>query len=156
MAKKISELAVAGAVADTDELELNQSGTSSKATRAQIVAGLALASHTHALADLSSFDANGAAITNYLVGQDIETGNYAFVQTDGGREKIFTGSIAATWTAPALSDGTSVVVHNVGTADISFTPSGVAFKGLTTLQADKTASLSWLPGGIVKLTGELT
>ncbi len=156
MAKKISELAAAGAVVDTDELELNQSGTSSKATRAQIVAGLAQASHTHTLADLSSLDANGGAITNYLVGQDIETGSYIFAQPDAGREKVFTGSSAATWTAPTLNAGTSVVVHNVGTADISFVPSGVTFKGLTTLQVDKTASLSWLPSGIVKLTGELT
>ena len=66
MAKKISELVAAGSVADADELELNQSGTSSKATRAQIVAGLALASHTHTLADLSSLDANGGALSRII------------------------------------------------------------------------------------------
>jgi hypothetical protein len=36
-----------------------------------------------------------------------------------------------------------------------FGPSGVTLKGLATLAAGKTAAVSWLPGNVVKLTGEL-
>jgi hypothetical protein len=56
MTKRISELPAAGAVADTDELELNQSSVSREATRGQIVAGLASAAHQHDLADIADAD----------------------------------------------------------------------------------------------------
>jgi hypothetical protein len=56
---------------------------------------------------------------------------------------------------PVLNAGTHAVVHNLGTADVTFAVSGVTAKGSTTLQPDKTAALSWLPGNVVKLTGEL-
>ena len=69
---------------------------------------------------------------------------------------MFTGIAPATWTIPALSAGTHAVVHNIGTAGISFAGSGVTVKGLTTLAANKTAAISWLPGNVVKLTGELS
>ena len=32
----------------------------------------------------------------------------------------------------------------------------MTLKGLTTLAANKTAAISWLPGNVVKLTGELS
>lgn len=311
MAKRISELPAAGAVADTDELELNQSGTSRKATRAQIVAGLAPANHEHTLADISdagalaakdavgeadieagavttgklaehsvttakiapkavgpeqladtgvtpgvftlatitvdpqgritaaasgtagdaitgsnvgeagfgvfagkvgsdlqfrhiaaasnrisitldgadivldvdpshleidasnvtglaavatagtlaaltSLDAGGRALTNHLAPQDTVSGGYTFVQADSGREKVFAGSSAATWTIPALNAGTHAVVHNLGAAPLTFVANGVTLIGLTTLAAEKTAAVSWLPGNVVKLTGELS
>ena len=69
---------------------------------------------------------------------------------------MFTGAAPATWAIPALSAGTHAVVHNMGTAPISFLASGVTLKGLTTLAAEKTAAVSWLPGNVVKLTGELS
>ena len=49
------------------------------------------------LASLVDLDANGGALTNYLAAQDTFAGNRTFVQSDSGREKIFTGSTAATW-----------------------------------------------------------
>jgi hypothetical protein len=107
------------------------------------------------LAALTSLNANGGAFTNYRTAQDTVSGFHTFVSSDTGREKIFTGSSAATWTIQALSAGTHVVVHNIGTASITFAGSGVTLKGATTLAADKTAAISWLPGNVVKLTGEL-
>ncbi len=67
MTKRISELPAAVAIADTDEVELNQSGVSRKATKGQMVAGLASATHQHGLADvtdsgaLAALDAVGTA-----------------------------------------------------------------------------------------------
>jgi len=58
--KRISELPAAASLADTDEFEINQSGTSRKATRGQIVAGLANAEHPHTLADITDSGALAA------------------------------------------------------------------------------------------------
>ena len=122
---------------------------------ASSVSGLAPVATAGTLASLSSLDANGGMISNYLIGQDSIAGAYSFVQTDSGREKIFAGASPETWTVPVLNAGTQVVVHNLGAPDVTFSPDGVVLKGLTTLAADKTAALSWLPGNVVKLTGEL-
>jgi hypothetical protein len=84
------------------------------------------------------------------------SGAYSLVQADSGREKIFTGSSGEDWTLPALAAGTHAVVHNLGSANVTFVASGVTLKGATTLMPDKTAALSWLPGDVVKLTGELS
>jgi hypothetical protein len=120
------------------------------------VTGLAAVATAGTLAALTSLDAGGAMPTNYRAAQDTANGAYAFVQSDSGREKIFTGAAQANWTIPALGAGTHAVVHNIGTAAITFVGSGVTLKGLTTLAADKTAAVSWLPGNVVKLTGELS
>lgn len=108
------------------------------------------------LAAGGQIDLEGGGITNHLAQQDEVAGAYTFLQADSGREKVFTGASPATWTVPALAAGTHAVVHNVGAAAITFAASGVALKGLTVLEADKTTAVSWLPRGIVKLTGELT
>jgi hypothetical protein len=120
------------------------------------VTGLAAVATVGTLAALTSLDAGGAMPTNYRAAQDTASGGYTFVQSDSGREKIFTGAAPANWTIPALGAGTHAVVHNIGTAAITFVASGVTLKGLTTLSADKTAAVSWLPGSVVKLTGELS
>jgi hypothetical protein len=120
------------------------------------VTGLAAVATLGTLAALTSLDAGSGALTNHRAPQDTLSGNHTFIQTDSGREKVFTGTASATWTIPALSAGTHAVVHNVGTAAISFAGSGVTVKGLTTLAANKTAAISWLPGNVVKLTGELS
>lgn len=120
------------------------------------VTGLAAVATLGTLAALTSLDAGGGALTNHLAPQDSLSGNHTFVQTDAGREKVFTGTAPATWTIPALSAGTQAVVHNMGTMAISFAASGITLKGLTTLAPDKTAAVSWLPGNVVKLTGELS
>jgi hypothetical protein len=119
------------------------------------VTGLAAVATAGTLAALTSLDADGGALTNYLAAQDTVSGSYTFVQSDSGREKVFTGASPATWTIHALGAGTHAVVHNIGTAAITFAASGVTLKGSTTLSADKTAAVSWLPGAVVKLTGEL-
>jgi trimeric autotransporter adhesin len=119
------------------------------------VTGLAAVATAGTLASLTNLNANGGTITNFRVGQDSVAGAYTFAQTDTGREKIFNGATTTSWTVPVLSPGTQVVVHNVGTGSVTFASSGVVLKGLTTLAADKTAALSWLPENVVKLTGEL-
>ena len=120
------------------------------------VTGLAAVATAGTLASLTSLNANGGAFTNYRAAQDTVSGNYTFVAADTGREKIFTGAVTAMWTIPALNAGSHAVVHNMGTAAITFAASGVTLKGLTTLAANKTAAISWLPGNVVKLTGELS
>jgi hypothetical protein len=120
------------------------------------VTGLAAVATLGTLAALTSLNAGGGTLTNHRTPQDTLSGNHTFVQTDSGPEKVFTGGAPATWTLPALSAGTHAVVHNMGTAAISFAGSGVTVKGLTTLAVNKTAAVSWLPGNVVKLTGELS
>jgi hypothetical protein len=120
------------------------------------VIGLAPVATAGTLAALTSLNAGGGALSNYLAAQDTVSGSYTFVQSDSGREKVFTGAAPVTWTIPELDAGTHAVVHNIGTAAITFLADGVTLKGLTTLAADKTAAFSWLPGAVVKLTGELT
>ena len=109
----------------------------------------------------ASADARGGKIFNYLNGASTESGvTYTFTIADGGNVKIFDGTSASTWTIPTLtfpSDATvAVVVHNVGSASITFAPSGVTAIGSLTLAPNSSCSISWLPGDIVKLTGELT
>ena len=116
---------------------------------------MATVATTGTLASLANLDAGTGAFTNYLAAQDLVTGPHTFAQSDSGREKIFAGSTAATWTVPVLAAGTHAVVHNMGSADLTFAADGASLKGATTLAADRTAALSWLPGNIVKLTGEL-
>jgi hypothetical protein len=120
------------------------------------VTGLAAVATAGTLAALTSLDAGGGMPTNYRAAQDTASGAYTFVQSDSGREKVFTGAAPANWTIPALGAGAHAVVHNIGTAAITFVASGVTLKGLTTLAADKSAAVSWLPGSVVKLTGELS
>ena len=135
---------------DVDVVESNLQIAASNVT------GLAPVATGGTLASLTSLDANGGALTNYLAAQDTVSGAYTFVQTDSGREKVFSGADPATWTIPALSAGTQAVVHNIGTAAVTFAASGVTLKGFSTLGVDKTAAVSWLPGDVVKLTGELS
>ncbi|MGI9492118.1 MAG: hypothetical protein ACR2QF_06950 [Geminicoccaceae bacterium] len=93
-----------------------------------------------------------------LVAQKQEAGAYTFIQSDAGKEVIFIGTSAETWTIPVLNPGTSIVVHNIGTDLINFATSGTSLIGVgATLQPQKSASLSWLPlGTAVKITGEVT
>jgi hypothetical protein len=119
------------------------------------ITGLAGVATAGTLASLVDLDAGDRAFTNYLASQDSVTGPHTFVQSDSGGEKIFTGSTAATWIIPVLAAGTHAVVHNIGSAAITFSADGVTLKGATTLPVDGTAALSWLPGNVVKLTGEL-
>jgi hypothetical protein len=139
-----------GADIDLDVVESNLQIAAANVT------GLAAVATAGTLAALTSLNAAGGALINYRAAQDTLSGNHTFISTDSGREKVFTGVASATWTVPALSAGTHAVVHNMGTAPISFVASGVTLKGLTTLAAEKTAAVSWLPGNVVKLTGELS
>lgn len=128
---KISAYPAAAAATDTDEYVINQGGVTKKITRPKM-------------------------LTGYLAPQDTESGAYTFVQTDSGREKIFDGASPASWTVPALAAGTHAVVHNLGSSNITFVASGVTIRsaGLA-LAPDRTCALSWTPGNVVKLTGEL-
>ena len=75
MTKRISELPGVGGVADTDELEINQAGVSRKATRGQLVAGLASAAHQHDLADIA--DAGALAALDTVGTAEIDAAAYA-------------------------------------------------------------------------------
>lgn len=75
MTKRISELPAAVAISDADEFELNQAGASRKATRAQIVGGLASATHQHSLADIT--DGGALAALNSVGTAEIDAAAYA-------------------------------------------------------------------------------
>ena len=85
MTKRISELPAASPVADTDELELNQSGASRRATRGQIIAGLASAAHQHDLADVS--DSGALAALDVVTTAEIDPGAYASAARGGRRHR---------------------------------------------------------------------
>jgi hypothetical protein len=93
------------------------------------ITGLAGVATAGTLVSLSDLDAGDRAFTNYLASQDSVTGSHTFVQSDSGCEKVFTGSTAATWTIPVLAAGTHAVVHNIGSAAITFSADGVTLKG---------------------------
>lgn len=63
MAKSISDLPATSEVADTDELELNQSGTSRRATLAQLASDVMTPEHTHELAEITDSGALAAKDT---------------------------------------------------------------------------------------------
>lgn len=75
MTKRISELPAVGSVSDTDEFEMNQSGTSRKATRAQIIAGLASGLHEHTLASIT--DSGALAALDSITVAEIDLAAYA-------------------------------------------------------------------------------
>ena len=75
MTKRISQLPGVGGVADTDEVEINQSGVSRKATRGQLVAGLASAAHQYDLADIA--DAGALAALDAVGAAEIKAAAYA-------------------------------------------------------------------------------
>jgi hypothetical protein len=120
MAKRISELPAAGAVADTDELELNQAGTSRKASRAQLIDGLAQAAHSHTVAEI---DATGTPdATTFLRGD----GTWSPAGGGGGAvSSVFgrTGAVTAQADDYDISEisgaGDLAALDVVGTAQIA-------------------------------------
>lgn len=127
-----------------------------KAAKEEIEALQHLVATSLTLGSLISLDAKGGAFTNYRAAQDVVSGGHTFAEVDSGSEKIFIGDQTATWTVPALPAGCHVVVHNLGWAVVEFAAGGVTLKGSTILAPERTAALSWLPGNVVKLTGELS
>lgn len=100
MTKRISELPAAAAVAETDQLELNQSGVSRRATKGQLVAGLASADHQHALQDVT--DRGTLASLDTVGTSEIEPGAYASaVEAAAGTEN--TKVMTALRTAEAIA-----------------------------------------------------
>lgn len=88
MAKKISQLPAASSIADTDELELNQAGTSRKGTRAQLLAG-----HAHAIGDVTglqtALDGKAASSHQHTLADVTDAGALAALDT------VTTGEIDA-------------------------------------------------------------
>ena len=116
MTKRISELPAAGGVADTDELELNQSGASRKATRGQLLAGLASAIHQHELADIA--DAGALAALDAVGTAEIDAAAYAsqseaVAGTDSAR------IMTALRTAEAIAAKAAPQEHQHALADIT-------------------------------------
>src|SRR5919106_1528171 len=163
MAKRISELPAAGAVADTDELELNQSGTSRKATRAQIVAGLAAATHVHTLADVTDAGAlaakdavaeadiaNLAVTTAKLADLSVSNSKLALGAVSTGQladdavttAKIVDGAVTAAKIAAGAVGSTQLADNAVGTskiADGTVTAAKIAAKVVGPGQLEDTA-----------------
>src|ERR687892_201762 len=115
MTKRISELPAAGGVADTDELELNQAGASRKATRGQLVAGLASASHQHALADIA--DAGALAALDAVGTAEIDAAAYAS-QSEAVAGTDSTRIMTALRTAEAIAAKAAPHDHQHELADI--------------------------------------
>ena len=119
MAKRISELPAAGGVADADEFELNQAGVSRKATRGQIVAGLASgAAHQHDLADVG--DAGALAALDAVGTEVIEPAAYAS-QAEAVAGSDNAKLMTALRTAEAIAAQAAAPEHQHGLADITDT-----------------------------------
>jgi hypothetical protein len=117
MTKRISELpAAAGGVADTDELEINQSGVSRKATRGQLVAGLATATHQHSLADIA--DAGVLAALDTVGTGDIAAAAYAS-QAEAVAGTDAAKLMTALRTAEAIAAQAAAPAHQHGVADVT-------------------------------------
>jgi hypothetical protein len=117
MTKRISELpAAAGGIADTDEVEINQSGVSRRATRGQLVAGLAAAAHQHSLAEvadagaLAALDSVGTA---EIAGAAYASQSEAVAGTDNAR------IMTALRTAEAIAARAAAPDHQHALADIT-------------------------------------
>src|SRR5919106_4326720 len=116
MTKRISELPAAGGVADTDELELNQAGASRKATRGQIVAGLANAFHQHDLADIA--DAGALAALDAVGTAEIDAAAYAS-QSEAVAGTDSAKIMTALRTAEAIAAQAAPPEHQHALADIT-------------------------------------
>jgi hypothetical protein len=116
MTKRISELPAAGGVADTDELELNQAGASRKATRGQLVAGLASAIHQHDLADIA--DAGALAALDTVGTAEIAAAAYAS-QSEAVAGTDSAKIMTALRTAQAIAAQAAPPEHPHALADIS-------------------------------------
>jgi hypothetical protein len=116
MTKRISELPAAGGVADTDELEINQSGVSRKATRGQMIAGLASAVHAHELAEIAGSGALAALDT--VGAAQIDAAAYASqgeAEAGSDNAKVMT----AFRTAQAIAAQAAAPVHQHALADMT-------------------------------------
>jgi hypothetical protein len=136
MTKRISELPAAGAIADTDELELNQSGLSRKATRGQIVAGLASAHHQHDLADIT--DAGALAALDAVGTADIDAGAYASApEAVAGIDNA--RIMTALRTAEAIAAQAAATEHQHGLADITDAGALAALDAIRPTEIDPSA-----------------
>ena len=116
MTKRISELPGVGGVADTDELEINQSGVSRKATRGQLVAGLASAAHQHDLADIA--DAGALAALDTVGTAEIDAAAYAS-QSEAVAGADNAKVMTALRTAEAIAAQAAAPQHQHALADIT-------------------------------------
>jgi hypothetical protein len=117
MTKRISELPAAGSVSDTDEFEMNQSGTSRKATRAQIISGLASGVHEHSLASIT--DSGALAALDSITVAQIDPSAYAS-QAEATAGTDFVKIMTPARTAQAISASTPAA-HQHTLADVTDT-----------------------------------
>jgi hypothetical protein len=136
MTKRISELPAAGGVADTDELELNQAGASRKATRGQIVAGLASAFHQHDLADIG--DAGALAALDAVGTAEIDAATYAS-QSEAVAGTDSAKIMTALRTAEAIAAKAAPQEHQHGLADISDAGALAALDAVRPTEIDSSA-----------------
>ena len=136
MTKRISELPATGGVADTDEFEINQAGASRKATRGQIVEGLASAAHQHDLVDIT--DAGALAALDSVGIAEIDAAAYASqAEAVAGADnaKVMT----ALRTAEAIAAQAAAPEHQHGLADITDAGALAALDAIRTAEIDPSA-----------------
>jgi hypothetical protein len=136
MTKRISELPAAGGVADTDELELNQSGVSRKATRGQVVAGLASAVHEHALAEIAG--AGALAALDTIGAAELDAAAYAS-QSEAVAGSDNAKVMTALRTAQAIATQAAAPVHQHALADITDAGALAGLDALGTTQINPSA-----------------
>ena len=113
---KISQLTAAGSVSGTDEFEINQSGTSKKATHAQLVSGLAALASANSFTGTQSLAGTSSTLAASLVnaaepGTVSATAATGTIAYDVTTQSVlyYTSNAAANWTVNfRASSGTSL------------------------------------------------
>jgi hypothetical protein len=121
MAVKISELPAVATPTDNDEFEVNQSGVSRKATRAQIRNGLSLVGHTHTFLQLSDTPGSYSGLSNLFVRVNVTEDGLEAVAVPGGGDML-----AATYDPQAKATDAFARANHTGTEpDAAITESSV-------------------------------
>jgi len=140
---KISELAAAASAADTDQLAANQGGTTRRVTVGQVRAGLASATHTHAISEIANLQASLDAkqpIDPDLTALAANTTNGLWARTGNG-----------TGAARTITAGSGITVTNGDgvagnpTIALNFTLANIPQSGATAGQVLKWNGSAWAP-----------
>jgi hypothetical protein len=162
MAKTISQLPDATSVADGDELIVQQSGITKRATKLEVIAGIKDASIASDAAIAGSKLADGGITAAKLNGAQTGSapiyGCRAWVNFDGTRNEADTGSSTngANVKIRASGNVSSVLKNGIGDYTVTFTTAmqDASYSAIVTGSADFHTATSLASGSLVIVTSD--